>query len=129
MIQGWRPDLLALTTVLTVGLIATLIYALYQTEAPASTWMSTSIGAIYLGVMIGQALALRLGDEGLWLLLLGVLITWANDTAAYFTGVTLGKRKLWPRLSPKKTWEGTLGWLDWLRGWLVGCWSGSCRSR
>ncbi len=32
-----------------------------------------------------------------------------SDTAAYYTGVHFGRRKLWPRVSPKKTWEGSLG--------------------
>ena len=45
-------------------------------------------------------------------MILGIFITWMNDTTAYFTGVTIGRNKLWPRLSPKKTWEGTIsGWL------------------
>ena len=80
--------------------------------------MVTSVGAIYIGLMMGQALALRLLPDGLWWLLFGVLVTWMNDTAAYFTGSTLGRHKLWPRLSPKKSWEGTLG--GWLGAALIG---------
>lgn len=38
-----------------------------------------------------------------------VLLTWANDTGAYLVGSQIGYHKLWPRISPKKTWEGTLG--------------------
>ncbi len=33
-------------------------------------------------------------------------VTWLNDTAAYFAGTHLGRRKLLPRVSPKKTWLG-----------------------
>jgi CDP-diglyceride synthetase len=43
-----------------------------------------------------------------------VVIVWANDTFAYMTGTTLGRRgrhKLWERLSPNKTWEGFAGGL------------------
>lgn len=117
-LTGWRPGMPWLSTVLTVGSILTLIYCLFQTEKPASTWMVTSVGAIYIGLMMGQALALRLLPDGLWWLLFGVLVTWMNDTAAYFTGSTLGRHKLWPRLSPKKSWEGTLG--GWLGAALIG---------
>ena len=47
-----------------------------------------------------------------WWLSFGLLVTWMNDTAAYFVGSTIGRRKIWPRLSPKKTWEGTVsGWI------------------
>jgi len=43
-------------------------------------------------------------------LLLGYFIlVWSNDTFAYIVGVKIGKRKLLERISPKKTWEGTLG--------------------
>lgn len=100
------------TTLITLGLIATLVYALFQAERPLDVWMSTCIGAIYLGILLGQLVALRLLPDGLWWLLFGLFITWCNDTVAYFVGVSLGRNKLWPRLSPKKTWEGTLsGWV------------------
>ena len=38
-----------------------------------------------------------------------LLLIWTNDTMAYFVGSQLGKRKLFERISPKKTWEGTIG--------------------
>ncbi|MDO8365910.1 MAG: phosphatidate cytidylyltransferase [Saprospiraceae bacterium] len=38
-----------------------------------------------------------------------LLLVWTNDTGAYLTGRTFGKHKLLERISPKKTWEGTLG--------------------
>ncbi|HET7819310.1 MAG TPA: phosphatidate cytidylyltransferase [Bacteroidia bacterium] len=37
------------------------------------------------------------------------LLVWTNDTFAYLTGRSLGKHKLFERISPKKTWEGTIG--------------------
>ena len=37
------------------------------------------------------------------------IISWAYDTFAYLTGMLLGKHKLFERISPKKTWEGTIG--------------------
>jgi phosphatidate cytidylyltransferase len=40
----------------------------------------------------------------------GILfLTWANDTGAYLVGSRIGKTPLFPRISPKKTWEGTIG--------------------
>lgn len=38
-----------------------------------------------------------------------LLLTWINDTAAYLVGSQIGKNKLFPRISPKKTWEGSIG--------------------
>jgi len=38
-----------------------------------------------------------------------LLLIWTNDTMAYFVGSQLGRRKLFERISPNKTWEGTIG--------------------
>jgi len=43
------------------------------------------------------------------LLLFSMLLVWAADTGAFVSGKLLGKHKLAPKLSPKKTWEGVLG--------------------
>ncbi|WKE64523.1 phosphatidate cytidylyltransferase [Gallaecimonas kandeliae] len=48
---------------------------------------------------------------GAWAILFVLLLVWAADTGAYFTGRTLGKRKLSPRVSPNKTLEGAVGGL------------------
>ena len=43
-------------------------------------------------------------------LLLGIFfILWSNDSGAYLAGVTMGKHKIFPRVSPKKSWEGSIG--------------------
>src|SRR5207245_10096702 len=39
------------------------------------------------------------------------LVTWANDTAAYYAGTLLGRHPMAPLISPKKTWEGAVGGL------------------
>lgn len=43
-------------------------------------------------------------------LLFGIFfILWSNDSGAYLAGVTMGKHKIFPRVSPKKSWEGSIG--------------------
>jgi phosphatidate cytidylyltransferase len=56
--------------------------------------------------LLGWALPLRAADAGVeWILLL-LLVTWTGETAAYLVGRTLGRHRLAPVLSPRKTVEG-----------------------
>ncbi|MFW6248442.1 MAG: phosphatidate cytidylyltransferase [Bacteroidota bacterium] len=49
-------------------------------------------------------------DHYHWEIILGFMILlWINDTFAYITGSLTGKHLLFPEISPKKTWEGTIG--------------------
>jgi len=48
-------------------------------------------------------------NQGPRLLFFALAITWAADTTAYFVGRAIGKHPLAPRISPKKTWEGSIG--------------------
>ena len=76
----------------------------------AITWL----GALYLGFGLGfqQKLFMLQGSlpkTGSRLILALFIITWFGDTAAYFVGSYLGRRKLAPKVSPKKSWEGAFG--------------------
>lgn len=51
------------------------------------------------------------GESGPMLVLTAFVMIWLNDTGAYCVGSTLGRHKMFPRLSPKKSWEGFVGGL------------------
>ena len=80
----------------------------------------TLAGAIYLGLMFGFMVDLWmagaggtrgwLGDLPVWLLL-ALVPTWVGDSIAYLVGSRMGRNKIAPRISPGKTWEGTLAGL------------------
>ena len=74
-------------------------------------WLWTLGGLLYLPLLLGHFLWLRGLPSGREWVLLALLSSFATDTAAYFTGRALGHRKLAPRLSPGKTWEGAVGGL------------------
>lgn len=54
-------------------------------------------------------MAIRQLEQGGWWVVAALVITWGNDTAAYFFGRFLGKNKLYPEVSPSKSWEGFFG--------------------
>ena len=70
--------------------------------------------AIYLGwvLLAGFGLTALRAEGGLWDIIWLVLVVVATDTAGYFVGKSIGGPKFWPRISPKKTWAGTIaGWI------------------
>jgi len=77
-------------------------------EALPAAGISSS-GLLFVALPLSYAIRLHgMGRVGPWILLFTLVITWVGDTAAYFVGRAIGKRALAPKLSPKKTWEGTI---------------------
>jgi len=54
-------------------------------------------------------LAMLFLPHGWFYMVIGLFAPWATDTFAYFTGVAIGRHKIVPHISPKKTWEGCIG--------------------
>lgn len=109
-------------TVPTIIVFGSLIYLMINSTPMKPVFSSSLIfpfGAMYIGLGLGHFLLIRKLTEGDLFVFFVVLVTWAADTAAYFTGVTMGRRQLAPRLSPKKTVEGFVGGL--LGAILVAC--------
>jgi phosphatidate cytidylyltransferase len=80
-------------------------------KTSAADFMITVGGILYLGWMASYLVALRQlspTDGGFWTLLVIAAIAIA-DAAAYFIGSAMGKHKMLPVVSPKKSWEGYLG--------------------
>lgn len=70
---------------------------------------ATIIGNIYITVSLMHIYLIRILPDGKLYIWLPFLIAWLTDTFAYFTGYFLGKHKLIPSVSPKKTVEGSVG--------------------
>ena len=69
------------------------------------------LAVFYAAALPACLIHLRMLRDGWAWVLLAMIITWGSDTAAYFSGRAFGKRKLYPLISPGKTWEGAAGGL------------------
>jgi phosphatidate cytidylyltransferase len=75
--------------------------------AARAGWIA--LGAVYAGAMLAAPLVIR-ADAALGFVAMVFLfaVVWATDVAAYFAGRLVGGPKLWPAISPKKTWSGAI---------------------
>jgi phosphatidate cytidylyltransferase len=98
---------------LAAGILSTLFFAfvLYglsdiRTSATA-TFGVTLLGVLWIGAGLGLLLLVRdIEAHGFWALIAIMFTVFAADTAAFFVGRSLGRRKMAPAISPAKTWEG-----------------------
>jgi phosphatidate cytidylyltransferase len=93
--------------------LAALFWLLVAPLWLANGWpMSRRVGTGLAGaiVLVGAWFAVvELQSHSPWLVLAAMAVVWLADTAAYFAGRRFGRRKLAPRVSPGKTWEGVYG--------------------
>ena len=98
---------------LTLGTISIAIAAMAARDDPAAMLdaiQATLLPVLLVGLTMAHLIGLRsMGDEvGRDLVFLLFMCVMVADTAAYYVGSALGRRKMAPRLSPKKTWEGAI---------------------
>jgi len=88
------------------------IYELFTaSKRPFANLAYLTLGMVYIGIPFAILPFLAFEGENFQSnTIFGLLLlTWANDTGAYLVGSQIGKTPLLPRISPKKTWEGSLG--------------------
>lgn len=106
-IEGLSLPLLLLPWLLTI--IYLIVSELYLRHAnPLNCWAYTMWSQLYVALPFGLLPLLYFSYS--WFMPLAVFIfLWFNDTGAYCTGSLLGRHKLFPRISPGKSWEGSIG--------------------
>lgn len=103
----YKDEYIGLTYVFLVIVNLLMMAFLYPRTSPLDVFGNLTM-VLYLGNFVFVYLTRELENGFLWVLLL-LTTTWASDTFAYFVGRALGRHKLAPLLSPKKTVEGALG--------------------
>lgn len=108
--------ILVYLTVSAIGFVLlTLTAEMFRAQENALLNTSLTVfGVVYVSVCLSMLMMLRSnvnvgGFDGASLTVTLFAGVWMCDSAAYFTGLAIGKHKLFPRVSPKKTWEGAIG--------------------
>ena len=112
--SGMTPAAVFIPYLLT--LIYLMVAELYlKQEDPVNDWAYTMMSQLYIALPFSllNVLAFQSDADGIhyvWTVPLSVFVfLWINDTGAYLCGSLLGKHKLFPRISPGKSWEGSIG--------------------
>lgn len=93
--------------------IVMVIRALFEKRGSALSNVGTTIlGIMYIGLSLSSLVVIRNflpnDEENAYLIMAMLSCVWATDTGAYFFGKSFGKRKLFKRISPNKSWEGAI---------------------
>lgn len=114
MIANFGVDMLIggvlyLTVLIPLCFVVELFHA---SETPLRNVATTLVGVLYVAYPMSLMLFIPFLITGEWTpeaFLFYLFIVWGNDVFAYLTGVTMGRHKMAPRISPKKSWEGFVG--------------------
>lgn len=111
---------------LTLAVLGTLLSEIFRSDRSDSlrAWALTLAGSLYTGWLISSFILLRnlnapalnpsplsglsIEPGAAWIFLV-FAVTWGSDIGAFQVGRTMGKRRMAPQLSPKKSWEGFVG--------------------
>ena len=119
-VAAWRMGLVA-NFIIVVPYLLTIVYLFVSglftcSKNPVADWAYTMLGQMYVALPLSMINILAFEVDGQWgvsfdpLLPLSIFIfLWTNDSGAYCCGSLLGRHKLFPRVSPGKSWEGSIG--------------------
>jgi phosphatidate cytidylyltransferase len=109
-----QPVFFAALAVLAAAALLSPTLAMLFRESPEAmldATMTTLFPVLFVGLPFAFVVGLRAipGETGPDLLLLAMLCVTLSDTGAYYVGSALGKHRMAPKISPKKSWEGVVG--------------------
>lgn len=101
----------ALLVLCFLGAAAMSIFRFAKTQDAPIVALKQFFGIIYIPFLLSFAVLLYNDPDGVHWIILLMLVVVGSDTGAYYAGRTMGKHKLCPAVSPKKTVEGAIGGL------------------
>lgn len=109
LLLGFKADAYTMTGLILVLVVIMAVYVFSYPKYHAEQIMAAFFGIIYVAVMLSYVYQTRNVQDGVFLVWLIFLCSWGCDTCAYCVGMLIGKHKMSPVLSPKKSVEGAVG--------------------
>ena len=109
-VAAWFGGIDAMVFALFGSILLTVFWtAVGEPDKPATSMATTVLAILWLPFFLSFGITLLHVEDGAWLVVITVLGIVASDTFGYIVGATLGKHRMAPKISPKKSWEGFFG--------------------
>ncbi len=117
--NGWGIwQLLVIYPLYMIGLMIAELFR--KADNPIHNWANILLGQAMVALPFASLIFIYHSYNNPLILLALFVIIWTNDTGAYCVGSLIGKHKMFPRVSPKKSWEGLIGGVVFalIAGWI-----------
>ncbi len=101
----------AVIAILFIGISIVLLLRFGKGDSISDILARLIFGVIYIPFFLAHLILIRNQDNGIAWTFFALFVVFALDTGAYYVGTYAGRHKLYPAVSPKKTWEGAAGGL------------------
>ncbi len=108
---GFGAQAPAFLTAATLAIALFYLFSVNDLKTSATEFALTVSGFLYVPLLLGHLVLMRELPHGIQWIFLLLLLVMSGDTGAYYVGRSLGRRKLYPLVSPNKSVEGALGGL------------------
>jgi phosphatidate cytidylyltransferase len=96
-------------TACVLAVLAVRLFSRRPVDGALEDVSATLLGILYVSLLFGFQVGIHRWFQGKQFLLFLYLVIWASDTGAYYVGTAFGKRRLYEKISPKKSFEGLIG--------------------
>ncbi|MFB3924963.1 MAG: phosphatidate cytidylyltransferase [Syntrophales bacterium] len=111
-LTAWQNQLSLMMATTALSIIMVWLFfllAIRRKEIDIAPLGKMLVGSVAIPVLLSHLILIREREQGLLWIMFLVVLAFSGDTVAFYTGRTLGRRKLFPEVSPAKTVEGAIG--------------------
>ena len=109
LVTGTERYQMTSSVIVAVVIVVLILYVIRFGKVDSEQVAMILFGFLYVPLLFSFVLRLRLMDNGIYFVWLVFTGAWGSDTCAYLVGTALGRHKITPVLSPKKSVEGCIG--------------------